>query len=319
MIFFIMGGTGFIGGPLIRQIIRAGHEVVVLTRNAALVESLPPQVTPVVDDPLRPGKWQEIAGRTDVIINLVGSSVMTRWTKSARKEILESRILATRMAVEAIPTSRAKQMTLINANAVGYYGDSVSTFITEKAPSGNGFLAEVARRWQQEAEVASERGVRVIIPRFGAVLGRGGGALAKMLPPFRLGIGGKLGNGRQWFSWIHMHDLVKALLFVAEKNTVAGVVNMCSPEPVTNLKFTRTLSTLLKRPAILPVPGIILKLAIGGSAEIVLKGQRVFPEILKSAGFVFDFPTLETALRDLIGDAGSSSAKHLGWSCKGGG
>ena len=116
-----------------------------------------------------------------------------------------------------------------------------------------------------------------------------------------------------------MHDLVKALLFVAEKNTVAGVVNMCSPEPVTNLKFTRTLSTLLKRPVILPVPGIILKLAIGGSAEIVLKGQRVFPEILKSAGFVFDFPTLETVLRDLIGDAGSSSAKHLGWSCKGGG
>ena len=309
MNFFIMGGTGFIGGPLIRQIIRAGHEVTVLTRNAALVESLPPQVTPVVDDPLRPGKWQEIAGRSDVIINLVGSTILTRWTKSARKEILESRILATRMAVEAIPASRAKEMTLINANAVGYYGDSGSTCVTEKSPSGDGFLAEVAKRWQQEAEVASERGVRVIIPRFGAVLGRGGGALAKMLPPFRFGIGGRLGNGRQWFSWIHMGDLVKALLFVAETDRVAGVVNMCSPEPVTNQEFTRTLAQLLKRPAILPVPGIILKLVIGGASEIVLQGQRVFPEILKRAGFVFDFPTLETALRDLTGDVGSSSAK----------
>ncbi len=312
MNFFIMGGTGFIGGPLIRQIIRTGHEVTALTRSAALVESLPSQVTPVVDDPLRPGKWQEIAGRTDVIINLVGSTIMTRWTKSVRKEILESRILATRMAVEAIPTSRPKQMTLINANAMGYYGDTASTVITEKSPSGNGFLAEVAQKWQQEAEVASERGARVIIPRFGAVLGRGGGALAKMLPPFRLGIGGKLGNGRQWFSWIHMHDLVKAILFVAEKNTVAGVINMCSPEPVTNLEFTRILSTVLKRPAILPVPGIILKLVIGGSSEVVLMGQRVFPEILKSAGFVFDFPTLEPALRNLIGDTGSSLANHSG-------
>ena len=240
MNFFIMGGTGFIGGPLIAEILRAGHDVTVLTRNAALVQSLPSQVTPVVGDPLKSGKWQEVAGRRDVIINLVGSPILTRWTKNARKEILESRILATRMAVEAIPASRAKQMTLINANAVGYYGDSGPVFITEESSPGKGFLAEVAQRWQQEAEAASEKGARVIILRFGAVLGRGGGALARMLPPFRLGAGGRLGNGKQWFSWIHMEDLVKALLFVAEKDRVAGVVNMCSPEPVTNLEFTRS-------------------------------------------------------------------------------
>ena len=306
MRFFIMGGTGFIGGPLIRQIIRAGHEVTVLTRNAAPVNALPPQAIPVVANPLMPGKWQEIAGSADVIINLVGSSILTRWTKRSREKILESRILATRMAVEAIPASRAKQMTLINANAVGYYGDTGPVFITEESSPGKGFLAEVTQRWQQEAEVASERGARVIIPRFGAVLGRGGGALARMIPPFRLGIGGRLGNGRQWFSWIHMDDLVKALLFVAENDTVTGVVNMCSPEPVTNLELTRTLSKLLKRPAVLPVPGIVLKLVIGGASEIVLQGQRVFPEILKSAGFVFAFPTLETALKNLMGDAVSS-------------
>lgn len=308
MKFFIMGGTGFICGPLIRHIIRAGHEVTALARSASRIEYLPPQATPLLDDPLKPGKWQDVAGQADVIINLVGRPIMTRWTKTAQKEILESRILATRMAVGAISPDRVKKITLINANAVGYYEGSRDTFITEKSPPGNGFLAMVAQRWQQAAEAASEKGARVIIPRFGAVLGRGGGALAQMLPPFRLGIGGRLGNGRQWFSWIHMHDLVKALLFVAENNTLAGAVNMCSPEPVTNLELTRTLSKVLNRMAILPIPGIILKLAIGGSAEIALKGQRVFPEILKSAGFIFDFPTIETALRDLIGKVDSSAS-----------
>lgn len=299
MKFFIMGGTGFIGGPLIRHIIRAGHDVTALARDISRIEYLPPQATPLLDDPLQPGKWQDIAGQADVIINLIGRPIMTKWTKAAQKEILESRVLATRMAVEAIPPDRAEKMTLINANAVGYYGDTGESFITENSPPGKGFLAMVAKRWQQETEAASEKGARLIIPRFGAVLGREGGALAQMLPPFRLGIGGRLGNGRQWFSWIHIHDLARALLFVAENDKVAGVVNMCSPEPITNLELTRTLSKVLKRPAILPIPGIILKLAIGGSAEIALKGQRVFPEILTNADFIFDFPTIEEALRDL--------------------
>ena len=300
MKFFIMGGTGFIGGPLIRHIIRAGHEVTALARNVSRIEYLPTQVMALVDDPLKSGKWQEIASEADVIINLVGKPIMTRWTKNARKEILESRILATRMAVEAIPLERAGQMTLINANAVGYYEGSGDIFVTEKSPPGKGFLAEICQRWQQEAEAGIEKGARVIIPRFGAVLDKGGGALAQMLPPFRLGLGGKLGSGRQWFSWIYMHDLIRALLFVAENDTIAGVVNMCSPKPVTNLGLTQTLSKILNRPAILPVPGIILKLAIGGSAEIALKGQRVLPEVLQHAGFNFDFSSLEATLIHLF-------------------
>ncbi|MEA3469794.1 MAG: TIGR01777 family oxidoreductase [Thermodesulfobacteriota bacterium] len=307
MKFFIMGGTGFIGGPLIRHISRAGHEVTALARNDSRVEYLPPQVISLVDDPLKPGNWQEIAGQADVIINLVGKPIMTRWTKNARKEILESRILATRMAVEAIPLEKAGRMTLINANAVGYYEGSGNTFVTEKSPPGNGFLAEICQRWQQEAEAGIEKGARVIIPRFGAVLGKEGGALAQMLPPFRLGLGGKLGSGRQWFSWIHMHDLIRAMLFVVENKKLAGVVNMCSPEPVTNQELTQTLSKALNRPAILPVPGIILKLAIGGSAEIALKGQRVLPEVLNLAGFTFDFPSLEATLNHLLRSASSSA------------
>ncbi|MEN8198614.1 MAG: TIGR01777 family oxidoreductase [Thermodesulfobacteriota bacterium] len=301
MKFFIMGGTGFVGGPLIRHITGAGHEVTALARSVSRIENLPSQATALVDDPLKPGKWLDVAGQADVIINLAGRPILTRWTKAARKEILESRILATRMAVRAIPPDRAERMTLINVNAVGYYGGTGDDSVTEKSAPGSGFLAEVARQWQQEAETAVEKGARVIIPRFGAVLGRGGGALAQMLPPFRLGVGGKLGNGKQWFSWIHIHDLVRGLLFVAENNRIDGAVNMCSPEPVTNLELTRTLAKVLKRPAILPVPGIILKLAIGGSAEIALKGQRVFPQVLQGAGFIFDFPLLETTLKDLIG------------------
>jgi uncharacterized protein len=300
MKIFIMGGTGFIGGPLIKHLISAGHEVTVLARSVSKGEYLPPEATLLVGDPLQPGKWWEVAGQADVIINLVGRPILTRWTQAARKEILESRVLATRRAVEAIPLNRAKEMTLINANAVGYYKDSGDDRITEKSPAGSGFLAEVARAWQEEAEKASAKGARVIVARFGAVLGREGGALAQMLPPFRFGVGGKLGSGSQWFSWIHMHDLVNALLFVAENKKLAGVINMCSPVPVTNLELTQTLARVLKRPAILPVPGFVLKMVLGGSAEIALKGQRVFPEILTTSDFEFDFPALEEALRDLI-------------------
>lgn len=300
MKFFIMGGTGFIGGPLVRHIINKGHDVILLARSVSRIENLPSQVKPLIGDPLKPGDWQNVAGQADVIINLVGRSIMTRWSKASRKEILDSRILATRMAVEAIPSGRAEKMTLINANAVGYYGNSGDYLITEDFSPGTGFLAEVTKKWQQEAEVAAEKGARVIICRFGAVLGRGGGALAQMLPPFRFGLGGKLGDGRQWFSWVHMHDLVKALLFAAEKTSISGVVNMCSPKPVRNLELTETLSKICERRAILPVPGILLKMALGGSAEIALEGQRVSPAVLNSAGFVFDFPDIEQALRDLM-------------------
>lgn len=295
-----MGGTGFIGDPLIRHIIGAGHEVTAMARNVSRVENPSPEAIFLSGNPLQPGKWQEVAAEADVIINLVGKPIMTRWTKNGRKEILESRILSTRLAVDAIPLERAGQMTLINANAVGYYEDTGDAIITEKSPPGKGFLSEVCQSWQREAETGTAKGARVIIPRFGAVLGRGGGALAQMLPPFRLGLGGKLGSGKQWFPWIHMDDLVRALLFVAETDNVRDVVNMCSPKPVRNLELTRTLSHVLKRPAILPVPGIILKLAMGGSAEIALKGQRVLPKILMNAGFTFNFPSLKVALSHLL-------------------
>lgn len=295
-----MGGTGFVGGSLIRYLFKKGHEVTVLVRSEAKAGYLPSGTTLIVGSPLEPGQWQKEAAQTDVIVNLVGKPIMTRWTRTARKEIMETRVLSTRMAVQAIPEKQDHGITLINANAVGCYGFTKDAIITEKSPAGEGFLAEVTKRWQEEAEVAGEKGARVIIARLGAIIGRGGGALAQMLPSFQYGLGGRLGSGKQWFPWMHLHDLCRAILFVAEKTEISGAVNMCSPNPVTNIELTKTLARELKRPAILPVPGFVLKLAIGGAAEIVLEGQRVIPRILEKQGFDFNFPTLEDALRDLL-------------------
>jgi len=301
MKFFILGGTGFVGIPLIRHLVRSGHETAALVRSPGKAETLPPGALAVVGDPLAPGAWQDGAGQADVIVNLVGKPIVTRWTTAAKQEILDSRILSTRRAVEAIPVHRAGEMTLVNASAVGFYGKAGDAVLGEDAPPGEGFLADVARRWEDEAHKAAEKGARTVCARLGAVLGREGGVLAQMLPPFRMGLGGRLGSGKQWFSWIHLHDLCRALLFVAEMPALAGPVNMCAPNPATNAELTRTLAAVLNRPAILPVPAAILKLAIGGAAEIALEGQRVVPRVLDQHGFVFDFSRLNEALRDLVG------------------
>lgn len=300
MKFFIMGGTGFVGGSLIRHLLKKGHEVTALVRSAAKAENLVSGANSIVGNPLEPGQWQKEAAQTDVIVNLVGKPIMTRWTGTARREILETRVLSTRMAVKAIPEKQDHGITLINANAVGYYGFTRDAIITEKSPAGEGFLAEVTKSWQREAEVAGEKGARVVIARLGAIIGCGGGALAQMLPSFQYGLGGRLGSGKQWFPWMHLHDLCRAILFVAEKMEISGAVNMCSPNPVTNIELTKALARKLKRFAILPVPGFVLKIAIGGAAEIALKGQRVIPGVLERQGFDFNFPTLEEALRDLL-------------------
>jgi uncharacterized protein (TIGR01777 family) len=301
MKFFIMGGTGFIGSSLIRHLFKKGYEVTALVRSAAKAENLPPGINLIEGDPLEPGQWQREAARASVVVNLVGRPIMTRWTKTARREIMKTRVISTRMAVQAIPEKQTHGITLINANAAGYYGFTKDNVITEESPAGRGFLAEVTKSWQEEAELAGEKGARVIIARLGAIIGREGGALAKMLPSFQHGLGGRLGRGRQWFPWMHIHDLCRAILFVAVKTEISGAVNMCSPNPVTNIELAKTLARELKRPAILPVPGFVLKLAIGGAAEIALEGQRMIPGILEKQNFDFDFPTLEEALRDLLG------------------
>ncbi len=303
MQFFILGGTGFVGKHLIEWLLRQGQAVEALGRSSKSLERLPTGCRAVTGDPMQPGDWQARAGQADVVINLVGRSIMTRWNAVTKKEILESRVQSTRMAVQALAGEQGSGKILINANAVGYYPlDSKGEF-AEDGPQGAGFLAEVAQAWQKEAEKARGFGVRVVIARFGTVLGPDGGAMAQLLPIFRKGLGGRLGSGEQWFPWIHVLDLCRALEFMALHGELAGPVNCCAPQAATNTYFTRALGGLLRRPTIFPVPGFAVKLALGEVSQVVLQGAKIVPKALTDAGFVFQFGLLEGALKDILAQA----------------
>ncbi len=298
MTFFIMGGTGFVGRHLITLLLEQGHAVTALARGSKSAKRLPAGCQTVLGDPLQSGPWQARAGQSDVVINLVGRSIMTRWNTSAKQEIMDTRVLSTRMAVAALLPDRAT--TLINANAVGYYPLRGDAEFTEADPPGTGFLAEVCQRWQEEAEKARQKGARVVIARFASVLGQGGGSMRQLLPLFQKGLGGRLGSGNQWFPWIHVLDLCRALEFAAQHEDIVGPMNCCAPQYVTNAEFTRTLGRVLRRPTIVPAPAFAIRLILGEVAQVVLQGVKVAPKVLQQAGFAFLFPGLEAALRDLV-------------------
>jgi hypothetical protein len=273
MRFFILGGTGFIGRHLIRYLLDAGHQVTALVRSGSKPPLSHDSLTLVKGDPMQPGPWQEQVGESETVINLVGAPVSVRWTEKARKTIMESRIRSTEMVVRALRDLSPR--TLICANAIGYFGDRGNEILDEHASYGVGFLAEVARRWQEEAEKAADFGHRVVITRFCLVLGTSGGALKEMLPVFRLGLGGRIGPGTQW-------------------------VNVCAPNPVTNRDFTRSLASTLKRPAILPVPAAAVRLVAGEAGDLVLSSLRCRPAVLENNDFRFTFTELDPALKDLL-------------------
>jgi len=289
------GVTGFVGAHLVPHLLERGHEVTVAARSGKTRFS--PAIRVIRADPSTPGPWQEEVPEHDAVINLAGTPVMTRWNEAGKRSILESRTLSTRHIVDAL--SRSSGKTLLCANAIGYYGDGGDRVFTEEAPHGNGFLAEVTRAWQAEALQAESFDHRVVIPRISVVLGNGG-ALAKMLPPFSLGLGGRIGNGRQWFSWIHVQDLVRVMSFLLETPSASGIFNACAPQPVTNAEFTAALAKALSRPAFLPVPSLILRLGLGEAASMLLTGQRCLPARLEELGFEFAYPRLEQALAQLI-------------------
>lgn len=300
MHFFILGGTGFVGKHLVGWLLQQGHDVEVLGRSTRSLEGLPAACRTVIGDPLRPGEWQERAGRADALVNLIGRSIMVRWNDVTKKEILDSRVQSTRMAVQALAGDQGKGKVLINANAVGYYPLDSKAEYAEDGPRGTGFLADVAQAWQDEAEQARVFGTRVVIARFGTVLGPDGGAMAQLLPIFRKGLGGRLGSGEQWFPWIHVLDLCRALEFMAQHDELDGPVNCCAPQAATNTYFTRALGGLLRRPTIFPVPGFAVKLAMGEVAQVVLQGAKIVPKALTDAGFTFRFGLLEGALKDIL-------------------
>jgi uncharacterized protein (TIGR01777 family) len=295
MKIFITGGTGFVGKTLAPALIRSGHEVCILTRSGKGDSS---GVSWVEGDPAQKGKWQEAVREHEVIINLAGASIFTRWTEEAKKKMRDSRIFTTRNLVEAMEGGKVK--TFFSTSAIGYYGFHGDENLTEESPPGADFLALLARDWEAEAKEAEKKGCRLVITRFGIVLGEKGGALGQMIPLFQRYLGGPLGNGRQWFSWIHIDDLTRAFLFLLGQPEISGPVNFTAPNPVRNKELAQWLGRIMGRPAFLPAPGFMLKLVLGEFGSILLKGQRVLPRKLLQAGFPFSYPEIDRALRQVI-------------------
>jgi uncharacterized protein (TIGR01777 family) len=233
------------------------------------------------------------------IINLAGASIFNRWNDKIKKVIYDSRVLTTRNVVEAIPQKEG--MMLCSTSAVGYYGFRGDEEILEDGTPGDDFLASLCVDWEDEASKAADKGVRVAISRFGIVLGKTGGALGQMIPAFKRFVGGPLGSGNQWFSWIHMEDLLNAFLFVLDNEEISGPVNFCSPHPVQNRKLAKALGKVLGRPSFVTTPGFMLKLVLGEFGSILLEGQRVIPGTLLKHGFIFRYPDISRALEEVVG------------------
>ena len=301
----ITGGTGFVGKTVTGTLLDQGHEVTVLTRSAP---SGPPASSAVasavayeVGDPMVAGAWQEKVAAHEAVINLAGASIFCRWTRANKRVIRESRVETTRNVVDALAARRGKETILISASGAGYYGFREEEGLGEDASPGHDFLAMLSQDWETEALRAEQLGVRVVLCRLGVVLGKEGGALKKMAPAFRAGLGSPLAKGEQWFSWIHEKDLAGILLFLLNREDVAGPVNCTAPRPIRNREMTKTLGRALRRPTFLPpVPGSLLKLALGEFAQVFSEGQCVVPARLLDLGFTFQFPTLTEALADLL-------------------
>jgi hypothetical protein len=294
----ITGGTGFIGRRLVKRLLADGHALHLLVRHAKT--GLGPQVHCSVWNALEIEPAPESLAGADAVIHLAGEPVSQRWTPAAKRKIFQSRVEGTRRLVQAMSGQSQRPSVLVCSSAVGFYGSHGDEVLTESSPAGEGFLAEVCSAWEQAARAAEELGVRVIHLRTGVALGKEGGALAQILLPFQWGLGGRVAEGSQWMSWIHVDDLVDLIRFLLRQPGFQGPVNAVSPSPVTNAGFTEALGKALRRPALLTIPEFALRALYGEMAEIVVGGQRVRPEVALAAGFEFRHPELGTALRNLL-------------------
>lgn len=294
MNILITGGTGFIGRPLSRELRNSGHTVVVTTRQTSdSKEKLtwnPPAIIP-----------SDIISGFDAVINLAGEPVAPgRWTKRRKELIMSSRIDTTLALVESIKKASSKPKVLISASAIGYYGGHGDEYIAEDTPPASDFLAKVCKAWETEAVKAQESGIRVVIIRIGGVLESDGGALPKMMTPFKLFLGGPIGSGKQWFSWIHRDDVIGIIKYTVENESVYGPVNAVSPNPVTNKEFSSALGKALHKPSWLAVPAFVLKLTLGELGGMLLTGQRVMPDKILKSGYNFKYTKLEDALKAIF-------------------
>jgi uncharacterized protein (TIGR01777 family) len=300
----ITGATGFVGRRLVSYLQQSHHDVQVWARNPEKARLLFPaaqfpQVTLIPYDPSQPGPWQEALEECDGVVNLAGEPIADRWTGAKRQAILDSRVQGTRCLVEAIQRATQPPQVLINASAIGYYGTSETATFTETSPPGQDFLAQVCQAWEGATIPLKNTPCRVVIFRLGIVLGKGGGALERMLLPFQLFMGGPLGSGQQWFSWIHREDVVRGIAHALTQPDLQGVFNLTAPQPVKMAELCHTLGEVLSRPSWLPVPPFALELLLGDAAQVVLEGQRVLPQRLLEGGFGFQYPDLKPALEEI--------------------
>lgn len=292
----ILGGTGFIGKYVAEVLQERGHQVVLWSRQTTTIHSLSSRFT-IQQWPLA---MEEAVDDIDAVINLAGESINQRWTQQAKEKIRKSRIETTRQLVRYVQDGILQPKVLINASAVGYYGFSEDLIFTEDSPDAGDFLASVTKEWEQEADQVSKHGIRVVKARLGVVLGRDEGALVQMLLPYRLFVGGTVGRGTQWVSWIHIQDVAGLLAFALEHDHISGPLNLTSHGFIQMKQFGQLIGKTLGRPHWFPVPSIVLKVMLGEVSQLVLEGQRVMPAKALQAGYRFKYKDLESALSDLL-------------------
>jgi len=297
----VTGATGFVGRALVQQLIAEKEQVLVLTRNPDKAKRIWPSGVEIVGYSMTTGgEWQRQISGCNGVVNLAGAPIAEeRWTAERKQILRDSRILGTEKIVEAIAAADPKPQVLVNTSAIGYYGTSETAEFDETSPAGDDFLAQLCVEWEQSAQAVSQHGVRSVILRFGIVMGDGG-AIAKMIPPFKMFAGGPIGSGQQWFSWIHIDDLVTLILFALRQSQMQGTFNATAPNPVRMNDLASIMGNILNRPSWLPVPSFVLDALLGDGAQVVLEGQKVLPKKTLDSGFEFQHPNPKEALRKVL-------------------
>jgi uncharacterized protein len=300
----ITGATGLVGSRLVPQLNQQGHQILVFTRNPNKAQKVFPasgfaNLEVVQYTPQESGEWQQRISGCDAVINLAGEPIAERWSPQQKQSIMDSRQLGTRKLVEAIAMAESKPQVLVSGSAIGYYGTSETTAFDETSGSGSDFLAQVCQNWEAEAQKVTDLGVRLVILRIGIVLANGG-ALGKMIGPFKMFAGGRIGSGKQWFSWIHRDDLVNLICQAVEQQGMSGVYNATAPNPVRMGALCQTLGEVMNRPSWLPVPDFVLEVLLGDGAIVVLEGQQVLPTQTQQTGFSYQYPELKPALANIV-------------------
>jgi uncharacterized protein (TIGR01777 family) len=297
----IAGGGGFVGTALSQFLLHKGYHVV------SLGTTLPSHLIThqayrfVKTDTTEPGPWQAELNKADIVINLAGKNIFKRWTPDYKDAIYRSRVHTTKNLVDALPAN-SRNTVFLSTSAAGFYGDRQDDVLDETQGAGTDFLARVCKDWEKEAGKASKKGARTAILRFGVILGRDGGALAKMVPAFRFFVGGPIGNGRQWFPWMHMQDLLAAIQFIIHNDAIDGPVNCCGVQPATNRELARAVGTALKRPSFMPAPSFMIRLLMGELGNALLFSQRTVPTKLLTHGFSFQYPTIRDAVANVVAE-----------------